>query len=561
MAIIYDNEIEREYSASADAKHRKALGQFFTPFKVASFMADWILGSQKKELSVLDPAAGFGVFERALNLKSKGKKIFFDLWEIDKKVSSKLSEIAIELGLKTELFEGDFLSGDWNKKYDGIIANPPYYKHHFIKNKEALCQNICLKSHYKFSVQTNIYCWFLIKALNLLADGGRLAYIVPSEFFNSNYGERVKSYLMQSGIILHLININFESCVFDNAMTTSVIILAEKSFKKVDRINFFSVSEVIHLEELETFLKSYPRKSLEIKALDPEIKWRNYFNGRNEQVDVNLVPFSSLGRFSRGIATGANEYFTITPEEKKAYGIPAECLLPCITKACHAKGIVFTDKDFDDLVKKNKKVYLFDGEKAKSEKSMAYIKKGESEEINKRFLTKNRDPWYAIEKREVSKIWVSVFGRKGLKFIWNTSECRNLTCFHAFYPTQRGIKYLDILFIYLNTSYSRNLLDREKREYGNGLEKYEPNDINKSSVINFVNIPQETRIRLADLQRKLIETRNEREKQEIIASADELLLRIIDQGQEDIAINTSLPAIEANVMQKTPTGQLFLIPD
>ena len=175
-----------------------------------------------------------------------------------------------------------------------------------------------------------------------------------------------------------------------------------------------------------------------------------------------------------------------------------------MTKANFAKDILFSNKDFEFLVKQNKKTYLFDGEKSNHKTCVNYIKKGEEQNIHNKFLTKNRTPWFALEKRDVSRIWVSVFGRSGLKFIWNTSDCKNLTCFHSFYPTEYGKKYLDILFIYLNTNFAKNLFDREKREYGNGLEKFEPNDINKSLILNFEIISKKDIDTLKKLQTKLL---------------------------------------------------------
>lgn len=524
MTNNYDNELESEYSSKTDLKYRRSLGQFFTPFKIASFMVDWILENRKENLSILDPAAGLGIFERAFKFQNKDKKIEFDLWELDKIVCGKLAGIISQLDFNANIINSDFLTGPWDKTFDGIIANPPYYKHHFINNKDKIFEKVCIKTYFQFSIQTNIYCWFLIKAMNLLADNGRLAFIVPSEFLNANYGEKIKDYLIKSGIVLHLININFKENVFDNALTTSIIILSEKKPKKSLAINFFNVSDIRHLDNLNGFLKKYPRTSITTKDLDPKIKWRNYFNGYVFKEDKNFIPFSKIGRCSRGIATGSNKYFTLTLEEVRKFNIPSECLSPCITKAGFVKDIKFTKDDFENLVKRNKRVYLFDGEKSDDPNCLSYILRGEKEGINNKYLTKNRIPWFALEKRAVSKIWVSVFGRKGLKFIWNTSDCKNLTCFHAFYPTGYGEKYLDILFIYLNTDFAKKHIDREKREYGNGLEKFEPNDINKSLVLNFEVLSAEDLTNLKSLQEKLLDC-NIMERRDIMLHADLIFKR------------------------------------
>lgn len=508
----YKNNIENEYSDSVDIEYRRTFGQFFTPFEVAKFMSEWILNNMRPTLKILDPAAGFGIFSRAIRSLDQ-RKINFDLWEIDKSISEKLKKVVKDINVKAKIHQADFLKSNWSERYDGIIANPPYFKHHFISEKERVFEDICSKTCFKFSIQTNIYCWFLIKALNLLDDGGRMAFIVPSEFFNANYGEKIKEYLKQSGIVLHFISINFKERVFDNALTTSVIILAEKSIKKSENINFYTVHNINELASLKTFLEKRPKKTFRIDELNHKTKWRNYFNGDKDILSETLVPLSVFGRFSRGIATGANQYFTLSLPEIEKYKIPNQCLRPCITKAVHAKDVYFGNESFERLKEQEKKVYLFDGERSQDSGCKNYINLGEEKGVNQKYLTRNREPWYATEKREVAPIWVTVFGRSGPKFIWNVSSCINLTCFHAFYPTDIGKKYLNILFLYLYSNTAKRLFDREKREYGDGLEKFEPNDLNKALVVDFRTMNEKQISLLAKLQENFLAAeKNKRNK-------------------------------------------------
>jgi len=531
MSILLSDKIEKAYSKEKDLIYLRSLGQFFTPFDIACFMSQWILGSNKTNLKVLDPAAGFGVFERALELlnNERTRNMEFDLWEIDEGISRELQKIVSGLDIPANVVTDDFLKSRWDLRYDGIIANPPYYKHHYIENKEKVYEEFCVKTLFKFSIQTNIYCWFLIKAINLLAEGGRLAFIIPSEFLNSNYGVKVKEYLLKSGVITHLINVNFNENVFDNALTTSIIVLGEKRSQKNKAVNLYNVSSASELTDLELFLCQADKTRFDVADLNPRVKWRNYFNGNGCQNSRNLISFSRLGRFSRGIATGANRYFTVSESEKKKFGLPGECLKPCITKASYAKGIIFRREDFERLKSQDRKVYLFDGEASQDPRCKKYIEMGVKQGIHKRYLTSKRDPWFALEKREISKIWVGVFGRKGLKFIWNETNCVNLTCFHAFYPSKWGWKYLDILFVYLNTDFAKNLFDREKREYGDGLGKFEPNDINRSLFFDFEALKKKDIEFLRELQEELINGNTD--KKMIIKKADSLFYRVFNESK------------------------------
>lgn len=528
MAEKYENELEIKYSEEVDVKYRRSLGQFFTPYDISIFMSEWILKNSKRGMKVLDPAAGLGIFARSLKSLNdrKEKDISIIGYEIDNKLINNLKQVYDDLELRYKIINSDFLEGSWTEKFDGIIANPPYYKHHYIKNKEQLYQKMCIEAGFKFSIQTNIYCWFLIKSMNMLADNGRLAFIVPSEFLNANYGVGIKKYLIQSGLDLHLLNISFENNVFKNAITTSIIILAHKSKQKNSFINFYNVTDISFITNLNRFLKNHPKSVKNRMDIDVSSKWRNYFNGNdNAQVIKTSIPFTTYGRFSRGIATGANEYFTLSKEDIKKLGLPSQCLLPCITKASYVREHIFSQKDFDHLSQKNKKIYLFNGERVKSDSVEHYIKLGEEKGVNQRYLTKSRKPWYSLEKRAPSKIWINVFGRDGTKFTWNDSNCVSLTCFHCFYPTELGKKYLDILFLYLNTKMAKDLINREKREYGNGLGKFEPNDINKSPALDFQLLSKKQLASLKSLQKRLLMDKNIDAK-EIIQEAENVLLTI-----------------------------------
>jgi len=217
------------------------------------------------------------------------------------------------------------------------------------------------------------------------------------------------------------------------------------------------------------------------------------------------VSISTYGRFSRGIATGANTFFAISPSTAQKHGLPQQSLMPCLSKARQAPGKIFTASDFDALWSADKPVYLFNGEAKSSEEVDRYIRLGEESGFQDRYLTRKRNPWYALEKRLPSKIWVGVFSRTGVRFIWNESECISLTCFHVFQPSELGSQYLPLLFLYLNSAAGSRVLDLEKREYGDGLAKFEPNDINNALAPDFTLLNESKQNRLVELQRLFLD--------------------------------------------------------
>lgn len=190
-------------------------------------MSKWILGNKKLK-TVLDPAFGLGVFARAIRQANTNCKITgFDIDENILRQAAKLFEDETN----TSILLKDYMFNDWETRYDGIVCNPPYFKFHDYENKITL-KEIEEKLGLKLNGFTNLYTLFLLKSAYQLNLGGRAAYIIPSEFLNSDYGKLVKSYLIKNKLLRYIIIFDFEENVFDDALTTSSILLLQTTTKK-----------------------------------------------------------------------------------------------------------------------------------------------------------------------------------------------------------------------------------------------------------------------------------------------------------------------------------------
>ncbi len=466
---------EQKYTSTVSLKHRKKYGQFFTPESIAAFMCKWVMhGNQNAK--ILEPAYGLGVFSRIL-AQSTTQPI--DAYEIDSKI---FSVAASELPNGVNLWNEDYFKSEWETKYDAIVCNPPYLKFHDYDN-DLYIPDVNSHLGIKLNGFTNLYTLFLLRSIAQLRAGGRLAYIIPSEFLNADYGVEVKRALLKSNTLKHVVIVDFTKCAFDDALTTACILLCENT--RSDTIRFSTLTDIKKLDEC---LDAYVEYN--ITELDADIKWKAYYEEGNSIKYRHLVPFSNFAKVSRGIATGANDYFTFKQSKIADFNIPQKCLMPCICKALDAPKAFFTQKDFENLANNNKTCYLFNGCANESHPSVnSYITLGEKAGFNKRFLTASRTPWYSIENRPPAPIWVSVFNRNGLRFVRNEANIYNLTTFHCIYP--KGVIDTDVLFAYLITDVAKEIFLDNSRQYGNGLVKFEPNDLNKGMVADLSRLSTE----------------------------------------------------------------------
>lgn len=490
------NAPEDDYTSSVSEGHRKKFGQFFTPAAVAEFMAKWIAGNPTCQ-TILDPSVGLGVFFRAINKIKPQNNYRFIGYDIDPKilieakcVFSKSNHSDTELKIK------DYLFNDWNRKYDGIICNPPYFKFQDYKNRTASLEEFQSRLSINLSGFTNIYTMFILKSLSQLAANGRAAYIVPFEFLNSDYGTVVKKYLLESKTLRYVILFNSEANVFNNALTTSCILLFAND-NKSETVTFIKADNVEELQDIVEQINFYPNvkgfgKSVHFSELNPDIKWRAYYQEQNGKTYKNLVTLSTYAKVVRGIATGDNDYFTFDEKKKADFGIKDKFLLPCLTKAIHAKTNFFSHAEYDNLRQNGNRIFLLNASDLTDKNVKQYIEYGESLGVNKKYLTSHRNPWHEIENRPPAPILVTVFNRNGLRFVRNEANIRSLTCFHAIYPNLFASARVDLLMAYFLSDISKEIFNDDRREYGGGLNKFEPNDLNNAKVINLELINQET---------------------------------------------------------------------
>ena len=274
-------------------------------------------------------------------------------------------------------------------------------------------------------------------------------------------------------------------------------------------VHFSTINNVEQLNKIPKIIKEYPKAIGEItlnrKDLNPNIKWRTYYQKQQSQNYINLIPFKSVAKVVRGIATGANDFFIFNVKKAIKYSIDDNYLLSCITKSKDISKPFFTKTDYEKLKKNNANIYLFNAGKNPSDNHILnYIKIGEESGIHKKYLTSKRNPWHSLENRIPSPIWVGVFNRNGIKFIRNEAKISNLTTFHCIYLVKNLFYEIDIdlLFAYLLTNVAKEIFNDNRREYGNGLRKFEPNDLNNALMLDLSILSLENRDKIVHLYTK-----------------------------------------------------------
>jgi type I restriction-modification system DNA methylase subunit len=125
-----------------------------------------------------------------------------------------------------------------NSGFDVVIGNPPYVRTQTLDKSEVDYFKQCYGSatgHY------DIYILFLERALSLLRHGGRLGLILPSKFFQTEYGRGIRNIISQEGMLEHVVNFGPQQ-IFEESTTYTCLLFLKK--EKMHRFKYAFVKRL-----------------------------------------------------------------------------------------------------------------------------------------------------------------------------------------------------------------------------------------------------------------------------------------------------------------------------
>lgn len=168
-----------EYANSS----RQENAAFFTRKDIAfSVVKDLPEIKNKKKIRILEPSVGIGNFIPLLVDKYKDKdEVIFDLVDVDGNsflvLKCILEKLKFSKKIKFNFIEADFLTYEFNDRYDVVVGNPPYKK---ITNNSEILSLYRSKAINKET--NNLFSYFIEKAISL---GNFVSLIVPKSLINS----------------------------------------------------------------------------------------------------------------------------------------------------------------------------------------------------------------------------------------------------------------------------------------------------------------------------------------------------------------------------------------
>jgi predicted RNA methylase len=480
-------------SAKTQAE-RNQLGQFATPTRLATEMLEYarsLLPSHAR-IRFLDPAFGTGSFYSALLNCFSTRRIAEAVgYEIDPHYAQAATKFWQSQPLTLCL--GDFTRAAPPEsdadKFNLLICNPPYVRHHHLTqaDKVYLLRTIQRVTGLRLSGLTGLYGYFLCLSHAWLADDGLAGWLIPSEFMDVNYGQTLKQYLLGHVTLLRIHRFDPNDVQFQDALVSSAVVW----FKKASP----TAHHTIEFTYGGTLARPAVTKSISVADLRRTGKWTKYplasVDSALRGADLRL---SDLFKIQRGIATGANDFFILTPDQVAEHHLPAECLIPILPSPRFlSTDEIEADANGEPLI--DRKLYLLNCNLPENiiERQYpalwAYLQRGVAKSVDQHYLCQHRTPWYSQEVRAPAPFLCTYMGRQDtgsgrpFRFILNHSQATAPNVYLLLYPKPHVALHLDghprrikAVWQALN-AIQADVLMGEGRVYGGGLHKLEPNEL------------------------------------------------------------------------------------
>lgn len=350
LGKAYEQHISRE--------ERKQLGQFYTPDFVIDYILDQVGVSPEKK--ILDPACGSGGF--LMKAYDRLRKQYLEQGWAEEVIHEQIlknnlygidiNPFATQLTVMNLLLkdldhptgEINIIQGDsLDKTYDGldmdilhtdsplskvtsgqerislvrllrkrpfevVVSNPPY---------GARLSKIELqrygKSYQTAVYQLDTYCLFLERALDLLADGGYLGFIVPTTFLNNRYSKNLRKHIVEHARVVNIVDLTGVMVFPGVAIDNLILILQKQSNKAKLQENDIAIHFARRKldEQLDIkFQYSIPQTAWDNPSLNPDYLFNIYLQGKTlsvvSKIKQECVKLGNIAKIRSGINAGEN---------------------------------------------------------------------------------------------------------------------------------------------------------------------------------------------------------------------------------------------------------------
>ena len=464
---------------------QKLRGGYYTPDRVALFLARWAMSRKPK--TVLEPGCGDGAFLRALHTLNEAAVSFRGI-ELDQAEASKaLAEAGKIRSIRAEILNQDFVAwaAQAEEQYDAVLGNPPYVRYQYVaESQQGLARQICERYRLGFSKCANLWVPFLVASVGLLAPGGRLAMVVATELLNALYAAPLRAFL--STQCSQVLIIDPVELLFDKTQQGTILLMAEKKTAPTNAskgVCIISAKKGFLSEDPGPFFADAAYRTGEIL----ERKWTQLLLSSHELSvleEVRRRPtirrFEDIATVDAGILTGADDFFIVGGRTIRKYDLSGFAL-PILSKSTWCPGVVYDAAQHAENAANGLPCALIHLVDPLPQRAQEYVAWGEQKQLHLRYKCRIRDPWYSVPSISTTPIGLVKRAHNYHRLFRNSFGACTTTTAYRIRVLALNITTEQLAYCWVN-SLTALTAEIQGRSYGGGVLELVPSEIEKLLV-------------------------------------------------------------------------------
>lgn len=358
---------------------------------------------------------------------------------------------------------------------DRIVMNPPYLA--LSRVRGPLLAAVGRFARYggsSFPMTANYWSVFVRAALKCLRQHGQLTAVLPAAWDFAHYATELRALILKS--FADVVVIRSAKPLFPTVQDGAIVLVARGFGSSSDLETRFGVDDRVAAEEALQAVAARTTGSNKVVRLFPQAASRVRVR-LSDEVAIRI-----------GAVTGDSVYFLLTEKERLARRLPVSALRPVLSRSRHLSTPVLGPKDWEHLRDTGERVWLLrpscsSARKGPVKTDLARGRNGAC--VRSRFKIRSRKHWYQTPMPQGVHGFMSGMSAQLPFLVLRTMS--NLSATNTLYVVtfrkrQTREERAAIGLALLGTEV-RTQLRKKARVYGDGLLKFEPNDIASLEIL------------------------------------------------------------------------------
>lgn len=464
------------YEAIVESTNRRRLGTYFTP----QATVDWLLAEWSKNeaapAAVVDVGAGVGVFTAsALRRWPACSVTAVDVNPVTLGLLAALPMLAASQPERLRLVLQDYTEWEGSKEQAPCITigNPPYTRLQLLPQAARARLRATIPD---CGTRAGLSTWIAASAFSRLREQDGLLLLLPRNWIEADYAIAFRERLWAaSSRRVELTCLDGD--LFGDARVDAVALLVGTQQPGIQP--FILRDNPGAPESITT------NRAGRVPSFVPQRRTAPRYSKQNA-CDAQTRPLGSFGTVRRGVATGANDFFTLSDEAVRERRLPPASVHPLVRRLRDFDGNTIHEADWAALDERAVR-WLFLIREAQMSRGVAvgaYVSLGEEIGISRRHLCSKRKPWYDLHcDTTIPDVIVGAMSSGRFRFVENSARAaitNNLFGFTWLASTTAAQR--TAILTWLRSNSGQDVVRAACRIQAGGLRKLEPRALSEIRV-------------------------------------------------------------------------------